>query len=76
MTEVTEQVRMREYLRDKGDGLPLAELRERVAGAFKTMEALLAPVSADEAGRRPLPGELSIHEVVDHLILTHEPSVG
>ena len=76
MTELMEQVRMREYLRDKGDRLPLAEVRARVAGAFDTMEALLAPVSAAEAAGRPLPGEWSIHEVVDHLVLTHAPSVG
>jgi len=76
MNERLEQVRMREYLRDKGDGLPLAEIRGRVAGAFGTMEALLAPVSAARAAGRPLPGEWSIHEVVDHLILTHAPSVG
>ena len=76
MTELMEQVRMREYLRDKGDGLPLAEVRARVAGAFDTMEALLVPLSPAEAAGRPRPGEWSIHEVVDHLILTHEPSVG
>jgi hypothetical protein len=76
MTERLEQVRMREYLRDKGDGLPLAEIRGRVADAFDTMEALLAPVSAAQAAGQPLPGEWSIHEVVDHLILTHAPSVG
>jgi len=76
MTERLEQVRMREYLRDKGDGLPLAEIRGRVADAFDTMEALLAPVSPAQAGGRPLPGEWSIHEVVNHLILTHAPSVG
>jgi hypothetical protein len=75
MTELMEQVRMREYLRDKGDGLSLAELRGRVAAAFAAMEALLAPVSAGEAAGRPLPGEWSIHEVVDHLVLTHAPSV-
>ena len=76
MTELMEQVRMREYLRDKGDGLPLAEVRARVAGAFDSLEALLAPVAAAQAAGRPLPGEWSIHEVVDHLILTHAPSVG
>lgn len=76
MTELMEQVRMRDYLRDKGDQLPLAEVRARVAGAFDTMESLLAPVSAAEATGHPLPGEWSIHEVVDHLILTHAPSVG
>ena len=76
MTELMEQVRMREYLRDKGDGLPLAEIRGRVAAAFDAIETLLAPVSAGEAAGRPLPGEWSVHEVVDHLILTHAPSVG
>jgi hypothetical protein len=76
MTELMEQIRMREYLRDKGDGLPLAEVRGRVASAFETMEALLAPVSAATAAGRPLAGEWSIHEVVDHLVLTHAPSVG
>lgn len=76
MTDLMEQVRMREYLRDKGDGLPLAEVRAKVAGAFDTMEALLVPLSAAEAAARPRSGEWSIHEVVDHLILTHQPSVG
>ena len=75
MSEREEQLRMREYLRDKGDALPLAEVRERVAAAFRSMEALLAPVSAPDAAERPWPGEWTIHEVVDHLILTHAPSV-
>lgn len=76
MRELREQVRMREYLRDKGDGLPLTEVRARVAAAFETMEGLLAPVSAAAAAARPLSGEWCIHEVVDHLVLTHAPSVG
>jgi hypothetical protein len=76
MSEREEQIRMREYLRDKGDRLPLTEVRERVAAAFGAMEALLAPVSAPVAAERPWSREWSIHEVVDHLILTHAPSVG
>ena len=76
MTEREEQVRLREYLRDKGDGLPLPEVRARVAASFDAMEALLAPVAAARAADRPWPGEWSIHEVVDHLLLTHAPSVG
>lgn len=74
MSEREEQIRMREYLRDKGDRLPLTEVRGRVAAAFDAMEVLLAPVSAEEAAERPWPREWSIHEVVDHLILTHAPS--
>lgn len=76
MTEREEQVRLREYLRDKGDALPRAEVRARVAASFEAMEALLAPVGAERAVERPWPGEWSIHEVVDHLLLTHAPSLG
>ena len=76
MTERDEQYRLRDYLRDKGDRLPLAEVRSRVAASFEAMEALLAPVSKDRAAERPWPGEWSIQEVVDHLLLTHAPSVG
>jgi hypothetical protein len=75
MTEREEQVRLREYLRDKGDALPLAEVRARVAASFEAMETLLAPVTADRAAERPWPGEWTIHEVVDHLLLTHAPSL-
>jgi hypothetical protein len=76
MSERFEQVRMREYLRDKGDRLPAADVRARVAAALAAMDALLAPVSAAEARTRPRLGEWSVHEVVDHLLLTHAPSVG
>jgi hypothetical protein len=76
MTEREEQVRLREYLREKGDDLPLPAVRARVAASFDAMEALLAPLSAERAGERPWAGEWTIHEVVDHLLLTHAPSVG
>jgi DinB superfamily len=76
MTEREEQVRLREYLREKGDALPLPEVRARVAASFQAMEALLAPVSQAAATARPGPGEWSIQEVVVHLLLTHAPSLG
>jgi hypothetical protein len=75
MREREEQVRLREYLRDKGDALPLSEVRARVAASFEAIETLLAPVTADRAAERPWPGEWTIHEVVDHLLLTHAPSL-
>lgn len=75
MTEREEQSRLRAYLRDKGDDLPLSEVRTRVAASFEAMEALLAPVRAEQAAARPWPGEWTIHEVADHLLLTHAPSV-
>ena len=76
MTEREEQIRLREYLRDKGDMLPLPDVRTRVRASFEALEALLSPVSPTAAAARPAPGEWSMHEVVDHLLLTHAPSLG
>jgi len=58
----------REYLRMRGTLAPVAELRERVGAAFAAFEALAGPLDAALAARRPLPGEWTIHEVVDHLL--------
>ena len=53
--------------------LPLAQIRARVASAFDTMEALLDGVTEARRGG-PRRGEWSIHEVLDHLIVTHPPA--
>jgi hypothetical protein len=76
VTDRPEQVRAREYLRDKGTLLPVARIRERVAAAFSALEATLAGVGEAEARRRPAPGEWSVQEVVDHLVETNRPSLG
>ena len=70
-----EQLKAREYFEQKGTRLPAAQIRERVAAALARLEETLAGVSAADARRRPREGEWSVHEVVDHLVLTHRPSI-
>jgi hypothetical protein len=70
-----EQVRARQYLDDKGTRLPAAKIHERVAAGFAALEAFLDEATETEARTRALPGEWSIHEVVDHLVETHRPSL-
>lgn len=70
-----EQTRAIEYLRDRGTRAPLAEIRKGVADAFAAFEAAVAGVRTEEARLRPFPGEWTVHEVVDHLVETHRPSV-
>ena len=75
MTERPEQIRAREYLRDKGSLLPVSQIHERVGAAFAATETLLDGVTEGEARRRTIPGEWTIQEVVDHLVETHRPSI-
>lgn len=76
MTLRPEQIKAREYMEDKGSRLPVAEIRERLAAAFTTLEAVLAQVDEASARRRAIAGEWTVHEVVDHLVETHRPSIG
>jgi hypothetical protein len=76
MTLRPEQIKAQTYLRDKGSLLPTLEVRARVAAAFSLLEAEIAKVSGEEARRRSAPGEWCVQEVVDHLIVTHRPSIG
>lgn len=75
MTRRPEQIKAMEYLRDKGSLLPAAQIRERVGAAFAALEAVIDAVTEPEARRRPIPGEWTIQEVVDHLVETHRPSL-
>jgi len=76
MTLRPEQQQVLEYFEQKGRRLPAAQIRERVGAALAALEEALAGVGAAEARRRPLAGEWTIHEVVDHLVETHRPSLG
>ena len=75
MTLRPEQVKAKEYLHAKGTRLTAPQIHERVAAGFVALEALLDGVTADEARKRALPGEWTVHEVVDHLVETHRPSL-
>jgi hypothetical protein len=70
-----EQIKAREYLYRKGTLLAPNVIHERVSAAFRATEEFLGGVLEAEAGRRPEPGEWSVQEVVDHLVLTHRPSI-
>ncbi len=75
MTLRPEQIRARQYFEEKGSRLPVAEIRTRLAAAFRTLEDLLATVDEATARRRTIPAAWTVHEVVDHLVETHRPSV-
>jgi hypothetical protein len=70
-----EQLKAREYLHQKGTLLGAAQIVERVKAAFTATEGFLEAVGEEEARARPLPGEWTILEVVDHLVETHRPSL-
>ena len=70
-----EQIKARDYFHHKGTLLSASQIHERVAAAFEATETFFDAVRADEAQVRALPGEWTIHEVVDHLIETHRPSL-
>jgi DinB superfamily len=71
-----EQERARAYLRANGTEAPRQRIRERVAAAFASLERVVEGVAEGEARARPMPGEWSVLEVVDHLVETHRASIG
>ncbi|MBI2014715.1 MAG: DinB family protein [Candidatus Rokubacteria bacterium] len=68
------QARAREYFRTRGTLAPYA-LRDRIAAAFDAFETAVAPLPAADAARASLPGEWTVHEIVDHLVETHRPGL-
>ena len=70
-----EQIKAKEYMHQKGTLLPAAHVHERVGAAFAAMETLLDGVGEAEARARAIPGEWTVQEVVDHLVVTHRPSL-
>ena len=71
-----EQERALGYLRENGTEAPRQRIRERVAAAFAALERAVEGVAEADARARPLPGEWSVLEVVDHLVETHRASIG
>lgn len=65
----------RAYLRAKGTLAPIAGIRARLAEAFAAFDALGTPLSPARAARAAIPGEWTIHEIVDHLVETHRPGL-
>lgn len=65
----------REYFRTKATPLAAPMIRERIADAIRAFEEFVAPLSAAQAARAAIPGEWTIHEIVDHLVETYRPGL-
>lgn len=73
--ETQAKEKAREYFRAKASELPALAVRERVAEPLRAFEEFVAPLSARQAARATIPGEWTIHEVVDHLVETYRPGL-
>jgi len=71
-----EQQRALAYVRKRGSEAPVDAIRERVAGTYAALEALIEPISADLARDHRSTSAWSIQEVVDHLVESDRPAVG
>lgn len=69
------QRKAREYLHANGTMAPLEPLRKRVGQAFERLETFLQSVDAPRAAKVAWAGEWSLHEIADHVVETHRPSL-
>lgn len=74
---IVEQAKLkaRDYLRARASAVAADVVHERVAAALAAYEQLVVSVDAATAARRPIPGEWTIQENVDHLVETYRPGV-
>lgn len=73
--EAEARQKAREYLRTRGTLVAPSVIQERVAAAFAALESFLDSVPPEMVARRPIAGEWTIQEVVDHLVETHRPGL-
>jgi hypothetical protein len=69
------RARAREYLAKNGTDASVSTIHARTTTAVEALERLVADVPAAVAARRPAPGAWSLHEIADHLVETHRPSL-
>ena len=67
--------RARAYFLKNGTEASSANVRARTASAFEAFERLLDGVTPALAARRTIPGEWTVHEIVDHLVETDRPTL-
>ena len=70
-----EQLRALDYLARKGTAAPVETLRAQLQKAFAGVEELFDQVREDERSSRPSPDKWSAHEILDHLVLSHDPAI-
>ena len=71
----TLRTRAQEYLARHGTHATASTIHARTAAAVQALDRLIADVPEAVAARVPAPGEWSLHEIADHLIETHRPSL-
>ena len=64
------------YARRQGTEASLESIRSRMKRTFRELEEVLTAVPVDRAFLRPGPGRWSVHEVVDHLVVSHRLAIG
>jgi DinB family protein len=69
------RARTRAYLARHGTEAPLATIRARMGAAVDALHRLVEPVPAARAAQPPGDGQWTLHEIVDHLVETHRPSL-
>jgi len=73
--EAQAKEKAREYFRTKATQLSLPVILERVADGLRAFEEFVLRLSASQAARASIPGEWTIHEVVDHVVETYRPGL-
>jgi hypothetical protein len=70
-----EQRRALDYLARKGTQAPIDALRNQVRDAFAGIEQIFDAVAEHDRERNPAPGKWSAHQILDHLVVSHEPAI-
>lgn len=70
-----EQERAVAYLVRKGTAASVPTLRSELRAAFSSMEERLAAVPAEAQAWSPEEKKWSAHEILDHLVVSHEPAI-
>lgn len=70
-----EQIRALSYARRQGSEAPIDAIRGKVGATFGEIEALLDAVPPELTGRPPADSAWSVHEIVDHLVVSHRRAV-
>lgn len=71
----SEQRRALDYLQRKGPLAGADTLRSQLREAFASIERAFDDVAGNARERTPAPGKWSPHEILDHLVLSHEPAI-
>jgi hypothetical protein len=72
---IPEQSRALAYLQKKGTLAPAIRLREQWREAAAAIESALDDVASEQRDLRPAAGKWSAHDILDHLVVSHEPAV-